>query len=144
MATIKATCPMCGDVDLTPRQVHVRVVEAIEDDLSRRTYTFGCPQCHEDVEKAADAEAIRVFVENIRELLMSAPLGQKKVLSIDPGFRTGCKLAVLDAQGKLLFDDVIYPTSGSDMTTETTPAHAPRSPIRTAIARLFTTCLPSA
>jgi uncharacterized protein len=46
---------------------------------------------------------------------MSAPLGQKKVLAIDPGFRTGCKLAVLDAQGKLLFDDVIYPTSGSDM-----------------------------
>ncbi len=65
--------------------------------------------------KAADAEAIRVFVENIRELLMSAPLGQKKVLAIDPGFRTGCKLAVLDVQGKLLFDDVIYPTSGSDM-----------------------------
>ena len=65
--------------------------------------------------KAADAEAIRVFVENLRELLLAAPLGQKKVLAIDPGFRTGCKLAVLDAQGKLLFDDVIYPTSGSDL-----------------------------
>jgi uncharacterized protein len=64
--------------------------------------------------KAADAEAIRVFVENMRELLLAAPLGQKKVLAIDPGFRTGCKLAVLDAQGKLLLDDVIYPTSGSD------------------------------
>ena len=64
--------------------------------------------------KAADTEAIRVFVENMRELLLAAPLGQKKVLAIDPGFRTGCKLAVLDAQGKLLFDDVIYPTSGSD------------------------------
>jgi uncharacterized protein len=64
--------------------------------------------------KAADAGAIRVFVENMRELLLAAPLGQKKVLAIDPGFRTGCKLAVLDAQGKLLLDDVIYPTSGSD------------------------------
>ncbi len=64
--------------------------------------------------KAADLEAIRVFVENMRELLLAAPLGQKKVLAIDPGFRTGCKLAVLDAQGKLLCDDVIYPTAGSD------------------------------
>ena len=64
--------------------------------------------------KLADTEAIRVFVENMRELLMAAPLGQKKVLAIDPGFRTGCKLAVLDAQGKLVFDDVIYPTAGSD------------------------------
>jgi len=65
--------------------------------------------------KAADVEAIRVFVDNVRELLMAPALGQKKVLAIDPGFRTGCKLAVLDAQGKLLFDDVIYPTAGSDM-----------------------------
>jgi protein Tex len=64
---------------------------------------------------AADKEAVRVFVENIRELLMAAPLGQKRVLAIDPGFRTGCKCAVLDAQGKLLFDDVIYPTASSDL-----------------------------
>ena len=65
--------------------------------------------------KVADAEAIRVFRENLRELLMAPPLGQRKVLAIDPGFRTGCKLAVLDAQGSLLFDDVIYPTGGSDL-----------------------------
>ena len=64
--------------------------------------------------KTADVEAIRVFVENIRELLLAPALGQKKVLAIDPGFRTGCKLVVLDAQGKLLYDDVIYPTSGSE------------------------------
>jgi rRNA maturation protein Nop10 len=61
MATIKATCPMCGDVDLAPRQVHVRVVEAIEDAMSRRTYTFGCPTCHEDVEKSADEEVVRLL-----------------------------------------------------------------------------------
>jgi uncharacterized protein len=65
--------------------------------------------------RAADVEAIRVFVENVRELLLAPALGQKKVLAIDPGFRTGCKLAVLDAQGKLLFDDVIYPTAGAEM-----------------------------
>jgi uncharacterized protein len=64
---------------------------------------------------AADREAVRVFAENIRELLLAAPLGQKRTLAIDPGFRTGCKLAVLDAQGKLLFDDVIHPTAGSEL-----------------------------
>jgi protein Tex len=65
--------------------------------------------------RAADAAAIRVFVDNLRELLLAPPLGQKKVLALDPGFRTGCKLAVLDAQGKLLYDDVIQATAGSDL-----------------------------
>ncbi len=65
--------------------------------------------------KLADTEAIRVFAENIRELLMAPPLGQRTVLAIDPGFRTGCKLAVLDAQGKLLFDDVAHLAGGSDL-----------------------------
>jgi uncharacterized protein len=63
----------------------------------------------------ADKEAIRVFAENIRELLMAAPLGQKRVLALDPGFRTGCKLAILDAQGKLLFDDVIHATAAGEL-----------------------------
>jgi hypothetical protein len=61
MATIKATCPMCGDVDLTPRQVRVRVVEAIHDTDSRRSYAFGCPTCHADVEKPADEEVVRLL-----------------------------------------------------------------------------------
>lgn len=56
----------------------------------------------------ADAEAIKVFADNIRQLLMAPPLGQVNVLAIDPGFRTGCKLATLDAQGKLAHHDVIY------------------------------------
>ncbi|MEN3943809.1 Tex family protein [Prosthecobacter sp. SYSU 5D2] len=58
--------------------------------------------------KKADGEAVRVFADNLRELLLAAPLGQKRVLGIDPGFRTGCKVVVLDAQGQLLFNDVIY------------------------------------
>ncbi len=58
--------------------------------------------------KKADAEAVKVFADNLRELLMAAPLGQKRLLGIDPGFRTGCKTVVLDAQGQLLFNDVIY------------------------------------
>ena len=58
----------------------------------------------------ADTEAIRVFADNARQLLLAAPLGQKRILAIDPGFRTGCKVVVLSAQGDLLTHDVIYPT----------------------------------
>jgi uncharacterized protein len=59
--------------------------------------------------KRADEEAIRVFVENLRQLLLASPLGQKNVLAIDPGFRTGCKVVCLDRQGKLLHTETIYP-----------------------------------
>ncbi len=57
----------------------------------------------------ADDEAIRVFAENLRQLLLASPLGQKRVLAIDPGFRTGCKVVCLDAQGNLLHNENIYP-----------------------------------
>jgi len=57
----------------------------------------------------ADEEAIRVFMDNLRELLLASPLGQKNVLAIDPGFRTGCKVVCLDSQGKLIVSDTIYP-----------------------------------
>jgi uncharacterized protein len=62
-----------------------------------------------DTKKRADEEAIRVFVENLRQLLLAPPLGQKNVLAIDPGFRTGCKVVCLDRQGKLLHTETIYP-----------------------------------
>lgn len=58
--------------------------------------------------KRADEEAIKVFAENLRQLLLAAPLGQKNVLAIDPGYRTGCKVVCLDRQGKLVHNDVIY------------------------------------
>ncbi|HLN75004.1 MAG TPA: Tex family protein [Prolixibacteraceae bacterium] len=57
----------------------------------------------------ADEEAIRVFAENMRQLLLAAPLGQKRVLAIDPGFRSGCKIVCLDAQGNLIHNETIYP-----------------------------------
>lgn len=57
----------------------------------------------------ADEEAIRVFADNLRQLLLSPPLGQKRVLGIDPGYRTGCKVVCLDAQGNLLHNETIYP-----------------------------------
>ena len=61
------------------------------------------------LKERADAEAIRVFAENIRQLLLAPPLGGKNVLAVDPGFRTGCKVVCLDCQGKLLHNDLIYP-----------------------------------
>ncbi len=67
-----------------------------------------------ELKQAADTEAIRVFGENLRELLLGAPLGRKMVLALDPGFRTGCKLVVLDAQGALLCHDAVYPHTGGD------------------------------
>ncbi len=57
----------------------------------------------------ADTEAIKVFIENLRQLLLAPPLGQKRVLGVDPGYRTGCKLVCLDAQGVLLHNETIYP-----------------------------------
>ena len=61
------------------------------------------------LKEKADKEAIRVFAENLRQLLLAAPLGQKRTLAIDPGFRTGCKVVCLDAQGQLLHNETIYP-----------------------------------
>ena len=58
----------------------------------------------------ADEEAIRVFAENLRQLLLAPPLGQKRVMGIDPGFRTGCKVVCLDAQGTLLHNEAFTPT----------------------------------
>jgi uncharacterized protein len=68
--------------------------------------------------KRADEEAIRVFVENVRQLLLAPPLGQKNVLAIDPGFRTGCKVVCLDRQGKLLHTETIYPLQSEKAATE--------------------------
>lgn len=61
------------------------------------------------LKEKADKEAIRVFAENLRQLLLAPPLGQKRILAIDPGFRTGCKTVCLDAQGQLLHNETIYP-----------------------------------
>lgn len=63
--------------------------------------------------KLADEAAIKVFVENVRQLLLAPALGQKRVLAIDPGFRTGCKIVCLDEQGKLLYNATIYPHTGA-------------------------------
>jgi len=71
-----------------------------------------------EVKKRADAEAIRVFAANLRELLLAAPLGQKRVLALDPGFRTGAKLTVLDAQGTLMEYATIFPVGSKKQQAE--------------------------
>jgi protein Tex len=71
-----------------------------------------------ETRKQADEAAIRVFAENLRQLLLAPPLGRKNVLAIDPGFRTGCKVVCLDRQGKLLHHDVIYPTGAEARVAE--------------------------
>jgi uncharacterized protein len=68
--------------------------------------------------KTADEQAIKVFAENLRQLLLSSPLGEKNVLAIDPAFRTGCKIVCMDRQGKLLYHDVVYPHAASASTAQ--------------------------
>ncbi len=106
--------------------------ERVDDDLQRK-YVRGNNECSKWVglavadaykrllkpsienefaassKKTADEEAIRIFAANLKQLLMAAPLGQKRVMGLDPGFRTGCKLVTLDAQGNLLHHEAIFP-----------------------------------
>ena len=83
---------------------------AVQDGYKRLLSLSMETEARLDSRKRADAAAIAVFAQNLRQLLLAPPLGQKRVLAIDPGFRTGCKVVVLDAQGKLLDHTVIYPT----------------------------------
>jgi len=82
---------------------------AVQDSYKRLLAPAMETEIRNESKKSADEEAIRVFTENLRELLMASPLGQKSVMAIDPGFRTGCKLVCLDNQGKLLDNATIFP-----------------------------------
>jgi len=75
-------------------------------------------ECRMKAKKEADIEAVRVFAENLRELLLASPLGQRSMIAIDPAFRTGCKTVVLDAQGNLLFDTVLHLTTSHSQAME--------------------------
>lgn len=85
-----------------------QVREAVQDGYKRLLSPSMETEARLESKKKADAEAVRVFADNLRELLLSAPLGQKRVMGVDPGFRSGCKIVCLDAQGKLLHNDIIY------------------------------------
>ena len=88
-------------------------------DAYRRLMSFSLEtETRLETKKRADREAISVFARNLREILMSSPLGHKNILALDPGFRTGCKLVCLDKQGKLLHHDVIFPTTGEGLRSD--------------------------
>ncbi len=91
---------------------------AVQDSFKRLLAPAMETEMRLESKKRADETAIKVFSENLRELLLASPLGQKNVLAIDPGFRTGCKCVILDRQGKLLHNDVVYPDQGAAKTEE--------------------------
>ena len=100
-----------------------QVAMAVEDAYKRLLQPSMETEMKAEARERADAKAIEVFVENVRQLLLAPPLGRKRVLAIDPGFRTGCKIVCLDNQGKLLHNETIYP-------------HPPQNEVREAIKKV--------
>jgi len=99
-----------------PASEQVRL--AVQDSYKRLLSNSMEAEVRLAVKKRADEEAIRVFADNLRQLLLAPPLGNRNVLAIDPGFRTGCKVVCLDRQGKLLHNDTIYPLLSERQTGE--------------------------
>lgn len=104
---------------ITGRNACAQQVEmAIQDGYKRLLFPAMETEMRADAKKRADEEAIRVFAENMRQLLLAAPLGQKRLLAIDPGFRTGCKVVCLSKQGTLIDNTTIYPHTGPGQAQE--------------------------
>ncbi len=106
-------------------EVSQLVDEAVQDSYYRLLQPSVENEFAASSKESADAEAIRIFARNLEQLLMASPLGQKVVMGIDPGFRTGCKVVCLDAQGTLLHNEAIYP-------------HPPHNEARQAAAKIQT------
>ena len=87
-----------------------QVEQAVVDSYKRLLGPSLEKELRNRLKERADREAIKVFADNLRELLLTAPLGQKRLMALDPGFRTGAKLVCLDEQGQLLYSSTIYPT----------------------------------
>lgn len=96
---------------------------AIRDAYKRLLFPALSNETLSEAKKKADATAIEVFAKNLKQLLLGSPLGEKRILALDPGFRTGCKLVCLDAQGQLLHNETIYP-------------HAPKNDDKGAIKKI--------
>ncbi len=100
-----------------------QVKKAVADSYDRLLQPSMETECLQKAKERADLDAIKVFAENIRQLLLSPPLGEKNVLAIDPGFRTGCKVVCLDKHGTLLHNETIYP-------------HPPQSEFKQAMSKI--------
>ena len=94
------------------------VADAVTDSYKRLLQPSMENELRGALKKRADAEAIKIFAGNVREVLMAPPMGQKATLAIDPGLRTGCKVACLDSQGNLLHNDAIFPHTGERQKSE--------------------------
>ena len=102
-----------------------QVLLALKDSYKRLLHPAMETEVRQAAKERADAEAIRVFAGNLRQLLLAPPLGQKNVLAIDPGFRSGCKVVCLDKHGNLLHNETIYP-------------HPPQSQVKQAMSKIQT------
>lgn len=101
------------------------IEEAVIDAYKRLLFPSLSNEALQKAKEKADADAIKVFAANLKQLLLGSPLGEKRILAIDPGFRTGCKVVCLDAQGKLLHNETIFP-------------HAPQRKTKEAIKKINT------
>ncbi|MBR1405601.1 MAG: RNA-binding transcriptional accessory protein [Bacteroidales bacterium] len=91
------------------QELHKQLKMAVEDSLTRLVGPSISTEVIKEYKEKADIESIKVFGENLRQLLLEAPVGQKRTMAVDPGFRNGCKIACLDEQGNLLHHEIIYP-----------------------------------
>ncbi|MDC7223631.1 MAG: Tex family protein [Spirochaetales bacterium] len=94
------------------------VEEALKDSYKRLLEPSLEKEYRRGLKEESDGQSIEIFAQNLREMLMASPLGEKRIIALDPGFRTGCKLVVLDRDGALLYDDVIYPTAPHNKTDQ--------------------------
>jgi uncharacterized protein len=99
----------CQEHGYPARETGLQIRESVDDAWKRLLDPSITGEVLREAKEKADVESIQVFGDNLRQLLLAAPVGQKRVMAIDPGFRTGCKVVCLDAQGNLLHHDVIFP-----------------------------------
>lgn len=106
---VKVTDALEEQFVTSPYEVGQQVAEAVRDSYKRLIQPSIENEYKAIYKERADKEAIKVFADNLRQLLLASPLGQKRVLALDPGFRSGCKLVCLDEQGNLIHNETIFP-----------------------------------
>ena len=111
----------------TQGEIAIYLKDVIKDAYKRLMYPSLSKEIFQEAKQKADATAISVFAKNLKQLLLGAPLGQKRVLALDPGFRTGCKLVCIDEQGDLMHNETIFP-------------HPPQKQHKESIKKISTLC----
>ena len=99
----------CQDHGYPPARQADQIRSSMDDAYKRLLEPSILNEIVKEAKQKADEDSVKVFEENLRQLLLSAPLGQKRIMAVDPGFRNGCKIACLDAQGQLLHHEIIFP-----------------------------------